>query len=126
MYRIITNSLLLVMLGCKHDPVIVPPLPVIEINTPLEKDHFYLGDTIVITGKVSHNILLTEVAVHMTRLNDNTEFFHNHYSPINDTVFSFSCKYKIDNTLHTAFEVEVEARDKDNKESKKEVEVAVN
>jgi hypothetical protein len=117
---------LFLLLACKHDPVMVPALPVIEIYTPTENDHFYVGDTIVITGRISHNILLSEVAVHMKRVDDNTEFFHNHFSPINDTLFSFSCKYKIENTLHTAFEVEVDARDKDNKEATKEVEVEVN
>jgi hypothetical protein len=126
MYRIFIISLVLVVLGCEHDPVMVPPLPVIEINTPAENDHFYLGDTIVITGRVSHNILLTEVGVHMIRQNDNTEFFHNHFSPINDSIFSFTCKYKIDISIHTAFQVEVEALDKDNKEATKELVVPVN
>lgn len=77
--------------SCQKNGDIVPS-PDIVINIPINNQHFNKGDTIRITGSVTHSLELTEVAVHMTDIATNQEFFHNHFSPGNKTSYSYNSK----------------------------------
>ena len=113
------------MVGCKTDPV-VKPTPVIEISTPTNNQHFVVGDTIRITGTVTHVMVITEVAVHMTDQTTKMEFFHNHFSAGNNTSYTFNAKYGIPNNVKSSFQLEVEATDKDGNVATKELLIQVN
>ena len=121
MNRVFIIACIFFAFSCKTDPV-AKPVPVIEINTPASNQNFVIGDTIHITGTVTHSMALKEVAVHMTDLSSNTEFFHNHFSAGNNTTFSFNSEYyKITSSSKSSFEVEVEADDNDGNTAKKEI-----
>jgi hypothetical protein len=113
------------VLSCKRDTV-QKPEPAIVINTPTASQHFVMGDTIRITGTVTHTIELTEVAVHMTDLSNNSEFFHNHFSAGNKTFYYFDSKYGIPDNKKASYKVEVEATDKDGNSTTKELTISLN
>ena len=112
-------------LSCKRDTV-QKPVPAIVIDTPTAIQHFVMGDTIRITGNVTHIIELTEIAVHMTDLSNNSEFFHNHFSAGNKTFYSFDSKYGIPDNKKVNYKVEVEAIDKDGNSATKEITISLN
>ena len=113
------------VLGCKKD-IASKPKPIIVINTPVNNQHFIIGDTIRITGTVTHTVDLTEVAVHMTDLNTKNEFFHNHFLAGNKLVYNFDSKYPIPDNTKTSFKVEVEATDKGGTAVTKELIITIN
>ena len=125
MNRILIIAGIFFMVGCKTDPI-VKPVPVIEISTPTNNQHFVVGDTIRITGTVTHVMALTEVAVHMTDQTTKMEFFHNHFSAGNTTSYTFNAKYGIPNNVKSSFQLEVEATDKDGNVATKEMLIQVN
>lgn len=125
MNKLLTLAAASFFIGCKTDPI-VKPLPRIEINTPSSNQHFVLGDTIHITGTITHTLPLTEVGVHMTDLSSKIEFFHNHYSGGNTTSFNFDVKYALPNNVKTSFELEVEATDKDLNTATEEIMLLIN
>lgn len=102
------------------------PLPSIFVNTPSESQHFVNGDTIRITGTVTHTAPLNAVAVHLTDHTTNNEFFHNHFLADNKLVYNFSSEYIVPNNIHTSFKVEVEAEDIDGNESSKDMIITIN
>jgi Domain of unknown function (DUF4625) len=118
-------SVLLMMFSCKRETV-TKALPVIVINTPVNNQHFSNGDTIHITGTVTHTVELTEVAVHMTDMSNNSEFFHNHFSAGNKTFYAFDSKYMLPDDKKTTYKVEVEADDKDGNTTTKELTITIN
>ena len=124
MNRILIIASIFFVLGCKKETA--KPVPDIVINTPTNSQHFVMGDTIRITGTVTHSIALTEVAVHMTDLSTKNEFFHNHFSGGNQLVFNYSSKYGIPDNTKSSFKVEVEATDKDGNSATKEITILIN
>lgn len=116
----------LFMVSCKNEAVVEKQKPTISITMPVANQHYVTGDTIHITGLVSHHIGLEEIPVHMTDMTSNSEFFHNHYSPAGATSFNFDAKYFVSNTTHTSFKVEVEAVDVEGTTAEKEFLIMVN
>jgi hypothetical protein len=128
MSRIFFFALLpVILLSCRHQ-VEVPPkgIAVITIVTPSDNQHFVQGDTIHITGRVTNTVAMTEVAVHMTDLSNNNEFFHNHFSAGYQKTFSFSSVYPVDNPIKTSFRVEVEEQDQNGGTSSKDITISIN
>jgi len=85
-----------------------------------------LGDTIRITGTVTHTIPITAVAVHMTDISNNSEFFHNHFLTDNKLVYNFSSVFAITDNKPAAFKVEIEALDIDGNDSSKDLIITIN
>lgn len=112
--------------GCKKDTAAEAPKPQVTINTPTENQHFVKGDTIRITGTVTHSAPILEVAVHMTNIGTNSEFFHNHFSAGNGLQYNFSSVYGIADLIKATYKVEVEANDKDGNSTTKEITITVN
>lgn len=112
--------------GCKKDKAPETPLPVIVINTPTANQHYVKGDTIRVTGTITCTTELTEVAVHMTNMTTNFEFFHNHFSGVNATTYNFSSKFGITDATKTTYKVEVEGNDKDGNLGTEEVMITIN
>lgn len=125
MNRILTIACLLFILSCKKEEA-VKPVPVIIINTPTNNQHFVIGDTIRISGTITHNIELTEAAVHMTDISTKDEFYHSHLNPFNQLSLSHEFKYKIPNNTKSTFQVEIEATDKNGNTANKEVMITIN
>ncbi len=113
------------VLACKRETMQKSEAAIV-VDTPTARQHFVMGDTIRITGTVTHTIELTEVAVHMTDLSNNSEFFHNHFSAGNKTFYYFSSKYGIPDNAKASYKVEVEATDKDGNSSSKELTITLN
>lgn len=111
--------------GCKSDHL-EKPEPAIVFNTPVANQHFFKGDTIHITGTVTHVMSIKEVAVHMTDLTSKVEFFHNHFSAGNTNIYNFNCEYIIPDNIKTSFTVEVEAKDVDDNTALKEMLILIN
>ncbi|MGG9963045.1 DUF4625 domain-containing protein [Ferruginibacter sp. SUN106] len=126
MKKIVVLSGLCLVLGCKKNETPERPVPVIVVNTPSENQHFVKGDTIRVTGNITCTTELIEVAVHMTNLTTNFEFFHNHFSGVNTTSYNFSSKYGIPDLVKASYKVEVEGNDKDGNSTTKEIIVTVN
>ncbi len=99
---------------------------VIVINTPTTNQHFAIGDTIRVTGTVTHNVTLQSVAVHMTNLSTNNEFFHYHFGALDKTTYNFNATYKVIENNKTSFKVEVEAIDKDGFTDMKDMLITIN
>lgn len=116
---------ILFIFGCKSDHI-EKPEPAIVFNTPVANQHFVKGDTIHITGIVTHLIAIKEVAVHMTDLTSKVEFFHNHFSAGNTNMYNFSCEYIIPDNSKTSFDLEVEATDVDGITGAKEMLILIN
>lgn len=102
------------------------PLPVIAIATPSDNQHFVKGDTVRITGRVTHSVALVEVAVHITDLGTNNEFFHNHFGANNQLSYDYSSWYAVPDNSKASFKVEVEARDSSGTTSSKEIKITLN
>ena len=102
------------------------PVPVITVNTPSENQHFVKGDTIRVTGTITCTTELIEVAVHMTNVATNFEFFHNHFSGVNTTSYNFVSKYGIPDLIKASYKIEIEGNDKDGNSTTKEIMVTVN
>lgn len=117
---------IVVLLFCCKKETAVHQDAVIVINTPTTNQHFAIGDTIRITGTVTHNITLQSVAVHMTNLSTNNEFFHYHFTALDKTTYNFSATYKVIENNKTSFKVEVEAIDNDNFTNMKDMLITVN
>jgi hypothetical protein len=113
------------VLACKKQPVAVQE-PLITFTSPAANQHFVKGDTIRITGNVTHDIEMVEVAVHVTDKNTNAEFFHNHFSAGNKTYFEFNAVYGVVENTKTSFKVEVEVTDKNSHSGQKELDVSIN
>jgi hypothetical protein len=105
---------------------VTPPTPNIVINTPSDNQHYVKGDTIRITGTVTHSAEILEVAVHMTNTSTNVEFFHNHFSAGNQMLYNFNSVYGIPDNVKATYKVEVEANDKDGNSSTKELTITIN
>ena len=115
------------VLGCKkNDTAPAKPVPVIVVNTPSENQHYVKGDTIRVTGTITCTTELIEVAVHMTDMTTNFEFYHNHFSGVNTMSYNFVSKYGVPDLTKTSYKVEVEGNDKDGNSSTKEIIVTVN
>jgi len=125
MNRLFIITCIFFIVGCKKEAVI-KPVPAIVINTPTDNQHFVMGDTIRITGTITHTIELTEVAVHMTDLATKIEFFHNHFSGGNSLTYNFSSKYPVPDNTRASYQVEVEAADKDGNTAVKEITILIN
>jgi hypothetical protein len=120
-------AFILTLVSCTYQKTsLAPPAPSITINTPFTNQHFVKGDTIRITGTVTHSIPLDAVAVHMTNLNDNNEFFHNHFLVDNKLVYDFNATYVVPDNTKTSFKIQVEAQDTDFTESSKEMIITIN
>ena len=113
------------VMACKKQPVAVPA-PVITFTSPAINQHFVKGDTIRITGTVTHDIEMLEVAVHMTDRSTSSEFFHNHFSAGNKTYFEFNAVYGITENTKTTFKVEAEVTDKNSHTGRKELAISIN
>ena len=113
------------VLGCKKETA-VHKEAVIVINTPTTNQHFAIGDTINITGTVTHNITLQSVAVHMTNLSNNNEFFHYHFTALDKTTYNFNASYTVVENNKTSFKVEVEVIDNDNFTDMKDMLITIN
>jgi hypothetical protein len=126
MKRILLVACISLVLGCKKNEVPEKPVPVITVNTPAENQHYVKGDTIRITGTITCTTELIEVAVHMTNVTTNFEFFHDHHSGVNTTSYNFSSKYGIPDLIKATYKIEIEGNDKDGNSTTKEVLVTVN
>lgn len=113
-------------IGCKKNAAPETPLPDIVVNTPTENQHYVKGDTIRVTGIATYSTELTEVAVHMTNMTTNFEFFHNHFSNVNTKSYNFESKYGVPDLTKTTYKIEVEANDKDGNLATKEITVTIN
>lgn len=113
-------------MGCKKNATPETPLPDIVVNTPTENQHYVKGDTIRVTGIVTYSAELTEVAVHMTNMTTNFEFFHNHFSNVNTKSYNFESKYGVPDLNKATYKIEVEANDKDGNLATKEITVTIN
>lgn len=102
------------------------PLPVIAIATPSDNQHYSKGDTVKITGRVTHSVALTEVAVHITDLGTNNEFFHNHFGANNQLVYDYSSWYAVPDNSKASFKIEVEATDSSGTSASKEIKITLN
>jgi hypothetical protein len=126
MKYIIAMMCICLVWGCKKDKAPETPLPVIVVNTPTANQHYVKGDTIRVTGTITCTTELTEVAVHMTDMTTNFEFFHNHFSNVNSMSYNFSSKYGIPDLIKTTYKVEVEGNDKDGNLATEEVMITIN
>ena len=113
------------LFGCDKDDA-PKPIPVIVINTPMDNQHFVMGDTIRITGTVTHSQPLAEIGVHMTDLTTKVEFFHQHYTVSNITTYNFDNKFIIPGNAKTSFIVDIEVSDLDLNAAKKSVTISIN
>jgi hypothetical protein len=125
MKRLFLFVVVVFVLSCKRNTM-QPPEPAIVIDTPTASQHFSMGDTIRISGTVTHSVELTEVAVHMTDLSTNNEFFHNHFTADNKTFYYFDAKYGIPDNKKVSYKVEVEAIDKYGAAATKELTISLN
>lgn len=125
MKSVLLLAAIIIFFSCKKDPV-TKPVPVIEIATPTNNQHYVMGETINITGTVSSSIPLTEVAVHMTDLTTKVEFFHNHFSGGEQLAYSYNSFYLVSDHTKNSFKVEVEATDKDGTATSKEITITIN
>ena len=125
MNRLLIIAVMLFLFGCSKDET-PKPIPVIVINTPMENQHFVMGDTIHITGTITHSIPLAEIGIHMTDLTSKVEFFHEHHSVSNISTYNFDTKFVIPSNAKTSFKVEIEAMDTETTEVTKEITITVN
>lgn len=125
MKQIMVIAAACLLVACKKQSAAVPE-PLITFTSPAANQHFVKGDTIHITGNVTHDIDLMEVAVHMTDKSTNAEFFHNHFSAGNKTYFEFNSVYGITENTKTSFKVEIEATDKNSHTGQKELYISIN
>ena len=125
MKKIMAIAAACLVLACKKQPAALPE-PVITFTSPSVNQHFVKGDTIRITGTVTHDIEMLEVAVHMTDKSTSNEFFHNHFSAGNKTYFEFSSVYGVSENTKTIFKVEVEVTDKNSHTGQKELDISIN
>ena len=125
MKKIIVVAAACFVLACKKQASVIKE-PLITFTSPAANQHYVKGDTIRITGSVTHEVALMEVAVHMTDKNTNAEFFHNHFSAGNKTYFEFNAVYAVVEATKTSFKVEVEVTDKDSHSSQKELDISIN
>ncbi len=125
MKRIMAIAVVCLVIACKKQPSAVPE-PLITFTSPTANQHFVKGDTIRITGTVTHDIELIEVAVHMTDKSTSAEFFHNHFSAGNKTYFEFNAVYGVVENIKTSFKVEVEVTDKNSHSGRKELDISIN
>lgn len=102
------------------------PLPVISIATPSDNQHYVKGDTVRITGRVVHTVALVEVAVHITDLGTNNEFFHNHFGANNQMSYDYSSWYAVPDNSKASFKIEVEATDSSGSSTSKEIKITLN
>lgn len=114
-----------VVLACSKEKA-GKPLPVIAIATPSDNQHYVIGDTVRITGRVTHSVALTEVAVHITDLGTNNEFFHNHFGANNQLQYDYSSWYAVPDNSKVSFKIEVEATDSSGSSSSKEIKITLN
>ena len=113
--------------SCSYDKtLLVKSASVILVNTPTGNQHFVMGDTIRITGIVTQTFPITEVAVHMTDISNNSEFYHNHFLTNNKLVYDFSSVFAIKDNKPAAFKVEIEAVDIDGNDSSKDLIITIN
>ncbi len=126
MKKIVLLACVALALGCKKTGTTETPLPQIAINTPVVNQHYAMGDTIRVTGIATYTNDLTEVAIHMTNMTTNFEFFHNHFSNVNTKSYNFESKYGIPDLTKATYKIEVEATDKDGNFTVKEVMVTIN
>ena len=113
------------LMACKKQPAAVPE-PVINFASPAINQHFVKGDSIRISGTVTHDIEMLEVAIHMTDKSTSSEFFHNHFSAGNKTYFEFKAVYGITENAKTIFKVEVEVTDANSNTGQKELYISIN
>lgn len=125
MKRLLVFTAIVLFIGCKKETV-AKPTTVIEIRTPTANQHFVMGQTIHITGKITSSNALTEVAVHMTDLATQIEFFHNHFSGGNQLEYQFDSSYPIPDNKKATIKAEVEATDKDGNATSKEITITIN
>ena len=125
MKQIMAIAAVCLVMACKKQAAAVPE-PLITFTSPTANQHFIKGDTIRITGNVTHDIDLVEVAVHMTDKSTNAEFFHNHFSAGNKTYFEFNAVYGVVESIKTSFKVEVEVTDKNSHSGQKELYISIN
>lgn len=125
MNRIWSVAAILLFTACKNETV-TKPIPVISVDAPANNQHFVMGDTIHISGNVTHSMPLTEVAVHMTDASSSNEFFHNHFGALYTSNYHFYSFYRITSNTSTSFEVEIEAIGEDGSSSTKKMTVTVN
>ena len=126
MKKIVLLACVALALGCKKNDTPETPLPEIVINTPVLNQHYVKGDTIRVTGIATYINDLTEVAIHMTNMTTNFEFFHNHFSNVNTKSYNFESKYGIPDLTKATYKVEVEGNDKDGNLATEEVMISVN
>lgn len=124
MKRILIIAGIFFVLGCNKESEVT--IPFIEINLPTNNQHFVKGDTIHISGFVTHDKALTEISVHMINLSTNTEFFHNHFSAGNQLVFNYYSNYPITDNSTSSFKLEVEATDKEGVTASEEMMILIN
>jgi|GEM_PF-6245574 len=125
MNRIWIVAAILLLTACKNETV-TKPIPAISIDAPADKQHYVMGDTIHISGNVTHSMPLTEVAVHMTDISNSSEFFHNHFGALYTSNYHFYSFYRISSNASTSFEVEIEATGEDGTSCTKKLTVKVN
>ena len=126
MYKFCLLFTILIFLSCKYDITNPRPLPVINLNSPLDNQHYVKGDTVIIAGSVKNTVGLTEVAVHVTDLSTNNEFFHNHFSVSNKLEFAFESKYGIPDDKKANFKIEVEGLDRNGTSAIKDLTISLN
>jgi hypothetical protein len=126
MQKIYALACIVLLWSCKKNDVPEKPVPVITVNTPAENQHFVKGDTIRVTGTITCTTELIEVAVHMTNVGTNFEFFHNHFSGVNTKSYNFSSKYGVPDLTKATYKIEIEGNDKDGNTAMKEILVTVN
>ena len=124
MKRILIIVGIFFVLGCKKEPDIT--IPFIEINTPTSNKHFVKGDTIHISGSVTHDKTLTDVAVHIMNFSTRMEFFHKYFTPGNQPVFYYYASYPITDNAKSTFKLEVKATDKDGTTVSEEMLIRIN
>lgn len=113
--------------ACKKNAASPDPVkPKIVINAPVAGQHYVKGDTIRITGTVTHPPGVLEVAVHMTSTATGNEFFHNHFAAGNQSAYNFNSVYGIPDVTKATYQVEVEAGDINGNTSKSELTITVN
>lgn len=125
MKRLFIIASILLVFGCKKESLVQQEAAIL-INTPTTNQHFVTGDSIHITGTVTHNISLESVAVHMVNLSTNNEFFHYHFTALDKTTYNYNAAYKVIENIKTSFKVEVEATDKEGHIVMKDMLIAIN
>ena len=125
MKQIMAIAAVCLVMACKKQAPAVPE-PLISFISPAANQHFVKGDTIRISGNITHDIEMVEVGVHMTDKTSNAEFFHNHFSAGNKTYFEFNAVYEIIENTKTGFKVVVEVNDKNSHTGKKELDISIN